>query len=176
MLHESRSGSGQSQRQLDTQLGKSYSKQWRANMHLPMDRHSSRSSSLLSSRPLWGETTLTIKYTWQKGEATCRYWTPACCCLSLLTSAVTGPLLACPVLSPMLCYQEKIGDPHQQWMLPHFLGRLLGRYSLSDIKSINCSRSMTTEDLLMIILLLYIVKGLFILRVQLFPAVHQKKL
>lgn len=54
----------------------------------------------------------------------------------------------------MLCYQEKVGSPHQQWMLPHFLARLLDHYSLSDIYSIYCSPSMTTEDLLMIILLL----------------------
>lgn len=108
LLHESPGCGGQERRQLDTRLGNS--KWWWADMRLPMGRHSSRRSSLLSSCPLWGETTLTRKYTWQKGEATCRYWTPACC-LSLLTSAVTGPLSTCSVLSPMLCYQEKNRRP-----------------------------------------------------------------
>lgn len=169
-LHESRGCGGQSRRQLDTQLGKSYSKWWGVDMHLPMDRHSSRSSSLLSSCPLWGETTLTRKYTWQKGEATCRYWTHACCCLSLLTSAVIGPLLACPVFSPMLCYQEKIGDPHQQWLLPHFLGRLPDHYSLSDIKNIYYSPSMTTADLLTITLLLYSCERAFHLKSVVVPS------
>lgn len=60
-------------------------------------------------------------------------------------------------LSSLLCsaIRKKIGDPHQQWMLPHFSGRLLDHYSVSDIKSIYRSPSMTTEDLLMIILPLY---------------------
>lgn len=153
LLHKSPGCGSQAWVQLDTQLGKSYSKWWGADKHLPIDRQSSR-SSLRSSCPLWGETTLIRKYTYQKREATCRYWPPAWC-LSLLTSAVTGPLLACAVLSPMLCCPEKIGDPHQQWMLPHFSGRLLDHYSLSDVKCIYCSSRMTTEGLLMIILLLY---------------------
>lgn len=68
------------------------------------------------------------------------------------SSAVAGSLLACLVLSPMLCYQEKIGHPHQQWMLPQFLGGLCDYYSLSDIKSIYC---IAAEDLLMINHLLY---------------------
>lgn len=51
--------------------------------------------------------------------------------------------------------RKKIGDPHQQWMLPQILGRLLDLYSLSDIKSIYCLPSMTTDDLLMSSLLLY---------------------
>lgn len=61
LLHESPGCGGQSWRQLDTKLGKSHSKWWGADMHLPMDRCSSRSSSLLSSCPLWGEVTLTRK-------------------------------------------------------------------------------------------------------------------
>lgn len=62
LLHKSPGCGGQSWRQLDTKLGKSHSKWWGADMHLPMDRCSSRSSSLLSSCPLWGEVTLTRKY------------------------------------------------------------------------------------------------------------------
>ena len=39
-------------------------------------------------------------------------------------------------LSSLLCssIRKKIGDSHQQWMLPHLLGRLLDHYSLSGIK------------------------------------------
>lgn len=114
-----------------------------------MDRHSWR-SSLLSNCSLCDETT-PKKYTWEKGRATCRYG-HLHLLSQLLTSAVAGSLLDCLVLSPTLCYQEKIGDPHQQWMLSQFLGGLCDYYSLSDIKSTYC---IATEDLLMIIHLLY---------------------
>lgn len=107
-------------------------------------------NSLLSNCSLWDETTLPRKYTWQKGRATCRYWIPACVVSASLLQLLLKPLLACLVLSPMLCYQAKIGDLHQNWMLPHFLGGLCDYYSLSDIKSIYC---IATEDLLIIHLL-----------------------
>lgn len=65
---------------------------------------------------------------------------------------MVGSLLACLVLSPMLCYQEKIGHLHQKWILPHFSGGLCGYYSLCDNNSIYC---IATKDLLMIIHFLY---------------------
>jgi len=70
----------------------------------------------------------------------------------------------------MLCYQEKTEDSPQQQMLPHFLGRLLDHYSLSDMKSIYCSPSTTTEDLLTIILLLCNCERTFHLEIVVVPS------
>lgn len=130
-----------SHRGICIRLGNSYSNWWEADLHLPRDKAQftkHRSSFVLSSCPLWVETTHTRKYTWQKGEATCRYWT-LLSQLAYFSCHRTIAGLPCP-----LCCQEKIGDPHQQWMLPHFLERLFDHYSLCNTRSIYCSLSMTT--------------------------------
>lgn len=117
------------------------SRWWGANSHLPMDRHSSRRSSLLSSCSLWGQTTLTRKYAWQRPHADTGH-------LHVVISAVMG--LACPFSCALPSGKNMTPSPTVE--ASTFFRKIDWSF---DVKSIYYSPSVTAEDLLMIILLLY---------------------